>query len=98
MFAIFGLLWAIVSVNTAIQHNNEKSRETRIKKENALLNFSIVNEDKDASHNNESYNLGAVYVQKLQNDNSKNCSFVRRGALKTGLNNGGFFYKIEAAA
>ncbi|MGV3006976.1 type VII secretion protein EsaA [Streptococcus pluranimalium] len=88
LFAIFGLLWAIVSLNTAIQHNNEKSRETRLKKENALLNVAIVNEDKAASTHNESYNLGAVYVKKLENDNSQNWSVVSRGSAEAGLNNG----------
>ena len=68
LLAIFGLLWAIIGLNTTIQHNNEKSRETRLKKENALLNVAIVNEDQPATTHNESYNLGAAYVKSLESD------------------------------
>lgn len=88
LLAIFGLFWAIVSLNTAIQHNNEKSRETRLKKENALLNVAIVNEDQPASTHNETYNLGAAYVKMLESDNSQNWAVVSRGSAEAGLKNG----------
>ncbi|AUW96340.1 type VII secretion protein EsaA [Streptococcus pluranimalium] len=88
LLAIFGLLWAIIGLNTTIQHNNEKSRETRLKKENALLNVAIVNEDQPATTHNESYNLGAAYVKSLESDDSQNWSVVSRGSAEAGLKNG----------
>lgn len=79
------LLGAIVSLNVAVQKNNDTA-STELKSQKATrLDVAIVNEDRMAFVGNTGYNLGASYIKNIERDDSQNWSVVSRGTAENGL-------------